>query len=50
MNDEQDTLREDVEVAYEAEEPAEKVECPKCGHKFSASNVGGASVGGGGAG
>lgn len=45
-------MRGDVEDAYDSEdkeyESSEKmVTCPSCGKKFSASNQGGASVGGG---
>jgi hypothetical protein len=40
----------DVEEAYDASEgddDDDMVTCPDCGKKFSASNAGGASVGGG---
>jgi hypothetical protein len=44
-----DDMHGDVEAAYEEHEGPDDdtVTCPACGKKFSASNAGGASVGGG---
>ena len=47
-----ESTRKDVEKAYDgkAEKKTTTVTCPDCGKKFSASNVGGAAVGGAGGG